>query len=106
VFSSTTTTPGVSFAAAVRGSAAQHRARQVPAAESAAEVTATSPPAPQQKPGQSVPAPSVNTETLDTVRVITVVQQIMTELSGAVSEQDKIMAITKIVLSLMKNNGQ
>jgi hypothetical protein len=38
VFSSTTTMPSVSFAAAVRGSAAQHPTREVPAAEPAAEV--------------------------------------------------------------------
>jgi hypothetical protein len=30
------------------------------------------------------------------VRVVTVVHQIMTELSGAVSEEDKIVAITKL----------
>jgi hypothetical protein len=36
------------------------------------------------------------------MRVVTVVQQIMTELSGAVSEEDKIVAITKIVSNLMK----
>jgi hypothetical protein len=33
-------------------------------------------------------------------KVATVVQQIMTELNGAVSEEDKIVAITKIVLNL------
>jgi hypothetical protein len=38
-------------------------------------------------------------------KVATVVQQIMTELSGAVSEEDKIAAITKIVLNLMKQDG-
>jgi hypothetical protein len=37
--------------------------------------------------------------------VTTVVQQIMTELNGAVSEEDKIVAITKIVLKLMNQNG-
>jgi hypothetical protein len=37
--------------------------------------------------------------------VVTVVQQIMTEFSGAVSEEDKIVAITKIVLNLMKQDG-
>jgi hypothetical protein len=31
------------------------------------------------------------------LRVVTVVQQIMTEFSGAVSEEDKIVAIAKIV---------
>jgi hypothetical protein len=39
-------------------------------------------------------------------RVVTDVQQIMTEFSGAVSEEQKILAITKIVLNLMKQNGQ
>jgi hypothetical protein len=62
-------------------------------------------PGQHQKSGQSVPVPTVNSQPLDTVRVVTVVQQIMTELSGAVSEEDKIMAITRIVLNLMKNNG-
>jgi hypothetical protein len=37
--------------------------------------------------------------------VVTVVQQIMTEFIGAVSEEDKIVAITKIVLNIMKQNG-
>jgi hypothetical protein len=38
-------------------------------------------------------------------KVATGVQQIMTELNGAVSEEDKIVAITKIVLNIMKQNG-
>jgi hypothetical protein len=37
--------------------------------------------------------------------VVTVVQQIMTESNGAVLEGHKILAITKIVLNLMKQNG-
>jgi hypothetical protein len=40
------------------------------------------------------------------LRVVTVVQQIITEFNGAVSEEAKIVAITKIVLSLMKQNGR
>jgi hypothetical protein len=39
------------------------------------------------------------------LRVVTVVQQIMTEINGAVSEEEKIVAITKIVLNLMKQDG-
>jgi hypothetical protein len=39
------------------------------------------------------------------MRAVTVVQQITIELSGAVSEEDKIVAITKIVLNLIKQNG-
>jgi hypothetical protein len=38
------------------------------------------------------------------MRVVTVVQQIMTEFSGAVAEEDKIVDITKIILKLMKQN--
>jgi hypothetical protein len=38
--------------------------------------------------------------------VITVVQQIMTELKDTVTEEAKILAITKIVCNLMTNNGK
>jgi hypothetical protein len=38
------------------------------------------------------------------LRAVTVVQQIMTEVSGAMSEE-KIVPITKIVLKLMNQNG-
>jgi hypothetical protein len=38
-------------------------------------------------------------------KVATIVQQIMTELNGAVTEEKKIVAITKIILNLMKQNG-
>jgi hypothetical protein len=60
----------------------------------------------QAKPaGQSVQTSNVNSTSLDDMfKVATVVQQ-MTELSGAVSEKGKIVAITKIVLSLMKRDG-
>jgi uncharacterized coiled-coil protein SlyX len=33
------------------------------------------------------------------------VQQIMTELSGAVTEQEEVIGITKVVLGLLKNNA-
>jgi hypothetical protein len=36
---------------------------------------------------------------------VTVVQQIMIESNGAVSEEAKIVAITKTVLNLMEENG-
>jgi hypothetical protein len=39
------------------------------------------------------------------LRVVTVVQKIMTEVSGAMSEEERIVAITKIVLKLMNQNG-
>jgi hypothetical protein len=67
-------------------------------------------PAPEQllqQTGQSVRAPNVNIFSLDNILkvVVTVVQQIITESNGAVSEVAKILAITKIVLNLMKQNG-
>jgi hypothetical protein len=50
----------------------------------------------QQKAGQSVLASNVSGVSLDNIfRVATVVQQIMTEFSGAVSEETKIVAIKK-----------
>jgi hypothetical protein len=60
----------------------------------------------QQETGQSVRAAIVNSEPLDTmVKVVTAVQQIMTEFNGAVSDKDKIVAITTILLNLIKQNG-
>jgi hypothetical protein len=60
----------------------------------------------KKKAGQLVWAPTVNIQLLDNIlRVETVVQQIMTEFNGAVSQEDKIVAITKIILNLMKQNG-
>jgi hypothetical protein len=38
--------------------------------------------------------------------VATIFQQIMRELSGAEPEKDRIRAITKVVLKLMKQNGR
>jgi hypothetical protein len=56
--------------------------------------------------GQSVQASSATTSSLDDMfKVAVIVQQIMTELNGAVSEENKIVAINKIVLNLMKQNG-
>jgi hypothetical protein len=37
--------------------------------------------------------------------VVTEVQQIMTESNGAFLEEDKILAIAKIALNLMQQNG-
>jgi hypothetical protein len=38
------------------------------------------------------------------LRTVTVVQRFMTEFNSAVSEEEKTVAITKIVLNLMKRN--
>jgi hypothetical protein len=106
VFSSTLTAPGVSFVVALRGSRKQHQrppAFQVPAAVEKPSAPAS---VRQQETGQSVPATNVNSLPLDNMlRVITVVQQITTEFNGAVSEEAKVVAITKTVLNLMKQNG-
>jgi hypothetical protein len=61
----------------------------------------------QQTTGQSVRATNVNSLSVDKMLkvVVTVVQQIMTECSGAVLVETKILAITKIVLNLMEQNG-
>jgi hypothetical protein len=41
----------------------------------------------------------------DTPAAVTMVQQIMRELSGAATEQQKVIVITKVVLRLLKNNA-
>jgi hypothetical protein len=38
------------------------------------------------------------------LQIVTVVQQIMTEFNGAMSEEEKLESITKIVLNIMKRN--
>jgi hypothetical protein len=62
----------------------------------------------QQKVGQSVRAPNVNSLSLGKILkvVVMVVQQIMTESNGAVLVETRIFAITNIVLNLMERNGQ
>jgi hypothetical protein len=53
-------------------------------------------PALKQEAGHIVQAPHVNNPSLDKMlRVVTVVQQIMTEVSSAVSEEEKVKEITK-----------
>jgi DNA replication initiation complex subunit (GINS family) len=110
VLSSNLTTQGVSFAAALRGSTVQQQqrqARQVPVADPLPEVKLSTPASRQKQiEGRSVRAPTVNSQPLENMlRVVTAVQQITTEFNGAVSEEDKIVAITKIVLNLMNQNG-
>jgi hypothetical protein len=51
----------------------------------------------QEEPGQSVPVPTVNSDTVDMLRALSVVQQIMTELKGVASEATMIFTITTIV---------
>jgi hypothetical protein len=110
MFSSTYTKPGLSFAAALRNNDEQQQQPHLQRASVAGPnpVGKRSVPAPvlQKDAGQSVPATDVNSPPLDNMlRVVTVVQQIMTEFNCAVTEEDKMVAITKIVLNLLKQNG-
>jgi hypothetical protein len=105
VFSSNLTTPGISFAAALRDSTAQQQrlqACQIPVADPSSAGRPNVPsPEQQQETGLSVRAAIENSQPLDSmVRVVTAVQQIMTEFNGAVSDKDKIVDITTIVLTL------
>jgi hypothetical protein len=111
VFSSNYTTPGLAFAAALRNNAEKLQQPQIRQVAVATESTGihvnASAPLQQKEAGQSVPVHSVNNEPIDDMyRVITVVQQIMTELKCAVSERNKILTITNIVFNLMKQSGQ
>jgi hypothetical protein len=101
VFSSTFIKPQLPFA--LRGEADQVH-QEVAASTREPELPKTK--SKQQEPGQSVPAPTVNSDTLNMLRALTVLQQIMTELKAAVSEEAMIFAITKIVINLMKQNGK
>jgi hypothetical protein len=109
LFSSNIIIPGVSFAAALRGSGDQQQPQtsHVPVVSppTAAKQIIRAP-AQQQTTGQSVQAPLVNNQPLDNMlRVVTVVQQIMTEVSRALSEEKNIETITKTVLKIMNQNG-
>jgi hypothetical protein len=56
--------------------------------------------------GQSMQANVVNNNAMDDVYVaFTMMQQIMTGLSGAASEEEKVAVITKAVFNLLKHNG-
>jgi hypothetical protein len=110
VFSSNNDTPGVSFAAALRGGASQEQRPltcQLPVAVTP-EARKSSVPAPVQgqETGQSVQAPNVSNHNFENMlKVVTVVQKIMTEVSSALSGEEKIVATTNIVLKLMNQNG-
>jgi hypothetical protein len=72
------------------------------------EARKSSVPAPVQgqETGQSVQAPNVSSHPFhNMLKVVTVVQQNMTEVSGVLSKEEEILAITKIVLKLMNQNG-
>jgi hypothetical protein len=102
VFSSNPVKPNLPFAAALRG-----QAETQPQQEAAANSTSTSgTKVKEQATGQSVQAPNVNSESLDMFRAFSVVEQIMTVLKGASSEEAKFVALAKIVFKFMKENGK
>jgi hypothetical protein len=113
VFSSNLTTPGMSFAAVLQGKTEeqqQPRLHQVAVAGLATvepRVPTALPQHEQQTTDESVWATNVNRLPLDKILrvVVMVAQQIMTEFNGAVLEEAKIVAVTKIVLHLMEKNG-
>jgi hypothetical protein len=83
VFSSKLVKANLSSATTLRGQT-DPKTRQ----ETVASSRAPERPKPtQQEQSQLVPAPIINNENVDTYEVLTVVQQIMTELNGAVSER-------------------
>jgi hypothetical protein len=56
--------------------------------------------------GESVQAKIVNSNEMDNIFIaFTMVQQIMTGLSGAASEEEKFSVITKAVFSILRRNG-
>jgi hypothetical protein len=110
-FSSKYITPGVSFVEALQSKADQTQQSHPRQAAEAAPVTVDQPRVQttpkRQIVGQSAPAQIVNSLPLDNmVRVVTVVQQFMTEYNYAVSKEANIHAISKIVLTLLEQNGQ
>jgi hypothetical protein len=113
LFSSKLTTPGMSFVAALRGKTEEQQQPQTHQVAGPAtmetRVPVVLPQQEQQKASQSVRAPNVNSVSLDKMLkvLVTVVQHIMTENNNNVVLQEaKILAITKIVLNLMEQNGQ
>jgi hypothetical protein len=61
----------------------------------------------QKKTSQSIRVPNINSLSMDKILkvVVTVVQQIMTESNGAMLEEAKVLAITRIVLNPMEQSG-
>jgi hypothetical protein len=113
VFSSSHTTPGLPFAAVLRSNSQQQQQPQPPSAAQACPVPLSGrnecrPPLRhnQQVPSQSVQVPNANSSSLNMFTVVAIIfQQILTQLNGAESEV-RIMAITKTILKLMKQNGR
>jgi hypothetical protein len=97
MFSSILVTPGKSFESVLSGSPRQPQQLQPETVERASFSQRTE--QHTQQTGQSR-SPTVNSSFLDNMlNVATVVQQIMTEVNGAMYEEDNIVAITKLCLA-------
>jgi hypothetical protein len=102
VFSSNLVTPHLSFSAALRGQAPSQ-----PQQEVAAGIFNTAPtPTKEQTAGQSFQAQTVSSDPTATFRACAAAGQIMAELKDAAPEEDKFLAIAKIVFNFMKGNGK
>jgi hypothetical protein len=107
MFSSKFTTPTLSFAAALRGNSEQKKRPHLHQDSVAGLINhETSKNEQQQERGQPVRDPNVNSFPSDNIqRTSNAVQQIMTKFENAELEQSRVMAITKLVLYLMNQNG-
>jgi hypothetical protein len=101
--SSRYTTPALSFQAAVPGDS-QPQQDQLGTTDGMRELAAVRQQSVQLQ-AQSVVTPCTGDSPLDMLRVATIVQQIVTEVNGAESEEVKIVAITQLVINLMNLNG-
>jgi hypothetical protein len=112
VFSSSHTTPELPFAAVYAATHSNSRSLGRPQLHRPATLQwekLVPPPLrhnQQQVPGQSVQAPNANSSSVNDMFTVvaTIFQQIVTDLNGVESEEERIVAITKIVFKLMKQD--
>jgi hypothetical protein len=103
VFSFNSFKPHLSFAAALRGQSNKKPREEEPAAmNSKPAATKLN----VQETGRSVQAQVVNSDSLEMFRALSEVQQIMAELKGSASEEDKFVSVAKTIFNLMKENGK
>jgi hypothetical protein len=104
-------TPGISFTEALQSKSDQtqqsHPRQDAVTAPATMDQPRVQTSSQWQEAGQSAPAPIVNSLPLDNmVRVVTVVQQFMTQYNDAVSKEAKIQTISNIVPILLEQNDQ
>jgi hypothetical protein len=103
-FFSNYTTPGLSFAAALHSSKKYHQ--QQPSQHLQQQSTKHNREVTSQTSDQSVQAKNVNRNSMGDISVaFTMVQQIMTDLSGVATEEEKVAVITRAVFHMLKLNA-